>query len=155
MGKMGFALFVILVLGASGALTAQQQESPSWLADPNTGCRVWDNYPAPDDRAEWSGPCVSGYAEGKGTLKWFSKGVNYEIDTGQFLRGKLQGHGTSDIFASAEHFEGEFSDNRPNGFGTLTNKKSAETISGNWANGCFNDGTRKAHFWQDAAVCGM
>lgn len=158
MQKTAFALFVSLMAGACGMLPAQQQQSPSWVADPNSGCRVWDNYPEPDDRAEWSGPCVNGYAEGTGTLKWFSKGVNYEIDTGQFVAGKMQGHGTSDIFASgqlSQHFEGEFSQNRPNGLGTLTDKKSGQSDSGNWVNGCFNDGTRRAHFWQDAASCGM
>jgi hypothetical protein len=27
----------------------------SWLLDPQTGCRLWDWHPAPEDTATWSG----------------------------------------------------------------------------------------------------
>ncbi|MGA3334820.1 MAG: hypothetical protein ABSC62_11730 [Terracidiphilus sp.] len=153
MRRIALSAFVFCMAGAFGALAAQQLP-PGWIADPTTGCRVWDNFPLPDDRAEWAGPCVNGYAEGVGTLKWFSKGANYEIDAGQFAAGKMQGHGTSDEVSSGEHFEGEFDQNRPNGFGTLTNKSTGQVYSGTWVNGCFNDGVRKAHFWQTAEACG-
>jgi hypothetical protein len=153
MRRIALLALAFCMAGAFGALAAQQLPA-GWVADPTTGCRVLDNYPAPDDRIGWAGPCVNGYAEGVGTQKWFSKGANYETITGQFVGGKVQGHGTVDEVLTGKHFEGEFAQNRPDGFGTLTLKSTGQVYTGNWVNGCFNDGVRKAHFFQTAEACG-
>jgi hypothetical protein len=51
-------------------------QPPGWIADSQSGCRAWNDDPNADDRIAWSGPCVAGYAHGKGALKWFSGGKN-------------------------------------------------------------------------------
>jgi hypothetical protein len=51
-----------------------QQMAPGWIADPRTGCRMWDNYLSPTDRIAWDGPCVGGYGEGRGVLHFLIEG---------------------------------------------------------------------------------
>ena len=143
-----WALAAVIVAGAVTSAAA----APGWIADPKTGCRAWDNYPNPDDRIQWSGPCVNGFADGEGTLRWFSKGDNYETDVGHYTRGKIAGHARAD--AGRGQFEGAFSDNRPNGQGVFR-AKSGEVFSGRWVAGCFNEGGRKARFFATDAACGL
>jgi hypothetical protein len=136
-----------LVLGVPVLAFAQGQ----WVAD-RSGCRAWDNYPDPDDRIEWNGGCRDGYLDGQGTLRWIAKGENYETATGEFKHGMLEGHGVVD--AKRGRFEGEFRGNRPNGNGTF-NAKNGEAYSGNWTNGCFQQGNRLTTFYTNARECGF
>ena len=136
---------------AASAVTAASA-APGWIADPKTGCRVWNNFPNPDDRVRWTGPCDKGFAEGDGTLRWFSKDRNYETDVGHFAIGKINGHARVDD--DHGHFEGTFLNNQPNGQGTLTDK-NGDVFSGRWVAGCFNEGGRKASFFTTDAACGL
>src|SRR5215813_12975463 len=45
-----------------------------WLLDPQSGCRMWDWHPAPDDTSTWTGACPAGRKEGRGVVQWFEHG---------------------------------------------------------------------------------
>src|SRR5262245_30258121 len=45
-----------------------------WLFDTQTGCRLWDWHPAPEDTATWTGACPAGRNEGRGVVQWFEHG---------------------------------------------------------------------------------
>ncbi len=146
---LAFAIF----LSAACLPAWGQQRTAGWIADPQSGCRAWNPSPAPDDVINWQGPCVDGYIEGNGTLRWYSKGQNYETDQGQFHRGKLNGHAVL-RFAQGMTFEGEFQDQVPNGQGTLRTSKG-EVYSGKWTRGCFNEGDRQMAYQVSRASCGF
>ena len=133
-----------LILLAALASTAHAQETDSrWIADPS-GCQFWDPAPLPDETVRWSGRCAGGYAEGHGTLTWYSRGLLYETDVADFAHGKLNGHGSL-RFTSGQSFDGQFRDQRPNGQGTLRTNYG-EVFSGTWTEGCYWDGKRRAQY---------
>jgi hypothetical protein len=127
------------------APAAQAQEFGSkWIADAHSGCRMWDPTPLPDEIIRWSGRCVGGYGEERGTLEWYSRGVLFETDVADFVRGKLNGHGNL-RFTEGGEFDGQFRDQKPNGPGTY-HTVDGRTYSGDWKDGCFRDGKRRANF---------
>ena len=134
--------FAVTVVGVNAAAWAQQPQG-GWIADPKTGCRVWNNYPRPDDRITYEGHCVGGFADGQGVTNWFSKGKNYEKDIGEFKKGKMDGH--IKMTDESGTFDGQFRDQKPNGFGTFK-ANDGEVFSGQWIEGCFNDGKRRAQY---------
>jgi hypothetical protein len=96
-----------------------------------------------------------------GALEWQRGGKTYERDEGQWRGGRQisgsqvwpggqydgqfadslpNGRGVL-IFGDAR-YEGLFVNGKPNGKGTLTNPSGS--FDGNWADGCFNDGKRRA-----------
>lgn len=128
-------------------------QPPGWIADSRTGCQAWNDDPNSDDSISWSGPCVNGYAHGKGTLQWFSGGKNYETDDGEFRNGRMNGFGTV-AFPNGMRFEGEFRDGKPDGKGTLRSGRG-ELFSGTWSKGCFDDNGRRAYFVATPKDCGF
>jgi hypothetical protein len=146
---------LVLCLGISIPARAQEEDQAKpaeWIADPRTGCKVWNNYPQDGDEISWDGPCVDGLAHGKGVLRWFADGENYETDEGEFRRGKMHGH----VIARDDTgtFEGEFRDNKPDGRGTLRTSDGDE-FTGIWKKGCFQDGDRRALFYTTPEECGF
>lgn len=141
-----------ICLGIGVAAQAQEDRPPGWIADPRTDCKVWNNYPQDDDEIEWTGPCVNGMAHGKGLLRWFSNGEEYEVDEGEFREGKLNGHAIARDDTGT--FEGAFRDNKPNGQGTLRTTDGDE-FTGIWRKGCFRDGERRAVFYATPEECGF
>jgi hypothetical protein len=140
MHDMTKSCFAAALMTLAAALPAHAQAG--WMADRQSGCRVWNPNPEPDEHIEWKGPCAEGFAEGKGTLRWFSKGKPYETDEGEFRKGKLNGFATL-TWSNGRHFEGLWRDQKPNGKGTLT-LPNGEVFSGDWQNGCFTQGSRHA-----------
>jgi TIR domain/F5/8 type C domain len=58
---------------------------------------VWNNYPSPEDEAEWSGAVdESGYATGQGTLSWFKRARLTSLYTGTMVAGKFNGNVIND-----------------------------------------------------------
>jgi hypothetical protein len=49
-------------------------ESGTWLFDTETGCRMWDWHPDPEDIATWTGACPAGLKEGPGVVQWLEHG---------------------------------------------------------------------------------
>jgi len=76
-----------------------------------------------------------------------SSGARYE---GDFKNDVLEGQGTFTL-ADGRRFTGTLAHGYANGQGTLVDPSG--TYTGNWVEGCFNDGKRKASFGVDPATC--
>ncbi len=63
-----------------------------WVADSH-GCKVANPQPQPIESISWSGRCKDGFADGAGTVRWFSEGKSNGITSGTFKQGKLVGKG--------------------------------------------------------------
>ncbi len=71
---------------------------------------IWNNYPRPDDEAFWSGGHdANGYAEGQGTLRWYTRGRFVTEYVGRMVHGKLDGP-VKNTDASGKRFHGTFID---------------------------------------------
>jgi hypothetical protein len=148
----GSIVFTVLLTLSAEQATAQTRQ-PGWTVDAQSGCRVWNPSPEPEDSIKWQGPCVNGFADGKGVLRWYSIGNHYETDEGEFREGKLNGFAIL-TWTSGRRFEGMWRDQKPNGQGTLRTS-DGEVYTGEWRNGCFKQGSRLAV--QDATMqeCGF
>ena len=141
----------LLALAMLFALPAwAQTPKGGWIADPHTGCRVWDASPEPNETITWSGSCKDGLAQGRGTLQWVQNGTPLERDEGEWRDGKLNGHGT-EVFPDGTRFDGEWRDGKSNGVGQLVGPRG--TYKGVWADGCFRDGKKRASIGVDLASC--
>lgn len=95
-----------------------------FIADPASGCKVWNSNPNAGETIRYEGACVDGYAQGKGEVSWFVDGRKMEVDTGSFARGQLEGRASLVFFCGDEgRFDGVFRDGKKNGAGVETNKK--------------------------------
>jgi hypothetical protein len=110
-------------LGIGVALMATtglaQQDPKDWISDPKTGCKVYEPSPEAGLSFSWSGPCVNGVAQGKGTLQWFVNGKPDGNYIGEMARGMLNGQGVRN-FPSGDRFEGQYRDNVRTGRGIYT-----------------------------------
>src|SRR5262245_42312357 len=95
-----------ITLAFIGTAEAQPPQ-PAWIADPKTGCQVWNERPKPNQTISWVGPCVGGRAEGQGTLQWFRDGWPGNRYEGEYRDGKPNGRGVL-TYASGDRYEGEF-----------------------------------------------
>ena len=92
----------------------------SWLSDPVTGCAIWTaGDDAADEGAMWTGACINGEANGRGTLVfWDDQGFEARYD-GDVLNGRAEGSGT--VWARNEDgtgldiYEGSFRSGQPDG----------------------------------------
>jgi hypothetical protein len=92
------------------------QPQGDWIADPRTGCKVWDPYPSPGHSITWTGDCANWLAQGHGILQWFNDGRPGERDEGEFQDGKQQGRGIR-VFSNGSRYEGDFANGRREGYG--------------------------------------
>ena len=88
------------------------------MVDQKTGCRIWDDLPAPNEVVSWSGDCKGGYAEGRGTAQWIIKGKFVDRYDGEMRAGKMIGAGTLS-FPNGMRYEGTFKDGNFHGHGRL------------------------------------
>ncbi len=129
-------LAALAALLAAGGAAAEQP-----VADPATGCRIWDQYPDARKTIRWSGACRDGFAEGPGVLEWAYSGRPDGRAHGTFLDGRLDGraqvewrdgrrmdgtfrHGRAEgqgtfVWPDGRRYTGEWRDDRRTGFGTL------------------------------------
>jgi hypothetical protein len=107
--RLAAIIAALLVAGLAVAAQAAQERA-RWMADPATGCKVWDPLPQPHETVRWTGPCKNGLAEGDGTVQWFERGK------------------------PGDHYTGAYRHGRPNGFGVLT-FSNGKTVRGEWDNG--------------------
>ena len=142
-----------------------------WIADAKSGCKVWNPQPSGGEAVHWAGACKDGFADGKGVLEWLRGGNAYERDEGSWRGGKQTGegaqtwpggqykgefsesmpHGKGVLTAGDARYQGAFLNGKPNGKGVLTN--ASGTFDGTWADGCFNDGKRRASFGGSVQSC--
>jgi hypothetical protein len=127
-----------------------QSAKGGWIADPLSGCRVWDSSPSPNETITWSGSCTNGLAQGPGSLQWVQNGTPMERDAGEWRDGKLNGHGTV-VFPDGTRFDGEWREGRANGMGHLVGPKGS--YKGVWADGCFNNGKKRASIGVELTSC--
>src|SRR5437762_8118023 len=71
--RAGMIALAALALAAL-APTMGQGAEPGWTADPQTGCRVWNGAPQPNETISWSGRCRNGLAQGPGVVQWLEDG---------------------------------------------------------------------------------
>jgi len=145
--------FVALLLAAAAPCHAQSESQANWIADPRTGCVVWDPSPTAGETVSWSGPCVGGKAQGKGVLQWYVNGQAHDRVEGEYRGGIKNGYATV-AFASGLRFQGTFKDGKAHGEGTRTGADGV-VYSGQWTNGCFKQGDRWAVMGTSAEECGF
>jgi hypothetical protein len=104
------------------------------------GVFIW----ADGDRYE--GSFVNDAPHGHGVFVWH-RGDRYE---GDFRAGKRTGHGVA-IFVNGARFDGQWRDGKPNGSGIYV--IGSDRFSGNWTEGCFKDGSRRAFVAVTASAC--
>jgi hypothetical protein len=158
-------------LSACLLVAARNAYAGEWIADAQSGCRVWDPNPQLTETVAWSGSCANGLAEGPGTVQWLKGSVAIETDQGEWRDGRQAGKGTQTWptghyegeLADGEpngrgvltlqklRYEGEFRDSRPNGIGSLT--EGGDTVQGVWKDGCLQGGGRKASIGIPLSAC--
>lgn len=99
----------ILCLAFQSAAQTDDQTPPRWIADPKTGCKIWDPAPEPHESVHWSGPCKDGFAQGRGTLQWTVNGKPGDRYDGEYQHGKRNGHGVV-TDTDGNRIEGEWHD---------------------------------------------
>jgi len=92
-GLCVITLAVVLSISAQSLAQAKDQAPPSWIADPKTGCKIWNPAPQPHESIQWSGHCTDGLAQGEGTLQWIENGKKGDRYVGEYQDGKRNGHG--------------------------------------------------------------
>jgi hypothetical protein len=128
------ACVLSLALGAVAVRAAE----PGWIADSKSGCKIYNAVPRPNESISWDGPCVNGIAQGHGTLQWIENRRNGEREEGDFVDGKMNGHGVS-MWPNGSRYEGDFVDSRFSGHGIWT------WSNGNRYEGDFVDGKFGGH----------
>lgn len=99
----------IQLLALFSFFTYQLAFSQQYIADPKTGCKVWDVSYATDHGISWTGACKNGLAHGNGSLTWFIKGKEVASYTGQMGKGLQNGYGIFSFTDGAKK-EGYFGD---------------------------------------------
>lgn len=122
------SLLIVLLVAAAPAAA----QTPGWIADARTGCKVWNARPYPGDTIFWNGSCSNGLAQGPGVLQWLVNGEPTERYEGEFSGGMPNGHAVYTA-PNGDRYEGEWRDDQKNGRGIFT-----------WANGTRYDG-----YWRD------
>jgi hypothetical protein len=142
------------------ASAASPANAGAWVTDAKSGCQVWNPNPQLQETAAWSGSCLNGRAEGRGTVRWLKDDQATETDEGEWRGGRQVGKGTQSW--STGRYEGELSDGEPNGRGVLTLQKlrydgefrngkpngagtltaNGEAVQGAWKDGCLQGGRR-------------
>jgi len=153
------------------AAFAQSVQSGDFIADVNSGCKVWNPHPQSNESVKWSGSCANGFAQGRGNLQWLRNNKPYEKDEGEWNEGRQVGIGTQDWFSGrfngellngephgrgimtlrTGRYEGEFRNGKPNGYGTVTDLSGV--FKGTWKEGCLLGDKRKIAFSVPTATC--
>jgi hypothetical protein len=123
-----------------------------WVADGKTGCKIWDAVPDPEEKISWSGECVDGMAEGKGTLQFFIGSTPAARYEGDMRNGRADGHGTH-VDPDGARYEGQWRNNAADGFGVYT--RDGKRHEGTWANGCLKQGPDEVTVGVTRESCGF
>ena len=116
MRRIALTLFLFVAAPIRADAQKQIEIMLHWITDSH-GCKVWDSLPSANESVSWSGPCVDGYAEGKGTLSWFISGQPYGTYEGELKGGHYDGEGTQ-IWRTGARYTGKWKADRAHGYGT-------------------------------------
>lgn len=108
-------------------------DTGDWLFDTQTGCRMWDWHPEPEDKAVWKGACHAGLPNGLGEAQWFEHGQPIDRFVGTYRNGKREGRGEY-AWNDKVRFEGNYADDVPQGQGVV--RIDGVVLSGDWSKGC-------------------
>jgi hypothetical protein len=167
---VGKALLASAMWLSCSAADAQSQAG-DFVADANSGCKVWNPHPQSNESVIWSGGCVNGLAQGPGILQWLHHDKPYEKDQGEWNEGRQSGRGSQDwssgrydgelvdgepqgrgvLTLQSARYEGEFRDGKPNGSGTVTRLDGV--FKGTWKDGCLDGDKRKIAFSVPSSTC--
>jgi len=151
--------------------SAMAAHAGDWSRDGIGGCRIWNPHPQGNETSHWSGACVGGFAEGRGTVQWSVSNRVIESDEGNWSSGRQSGQGAQVwptgrydgeladgepnghgvLVSRGARYEGDFRGGKPNGIGTLS--QGGDTFRGVWSDGCFHDGARKISFGVPLSEC--
>ncbi len=137
--------FLVLVLAVLAIPAAAQ--TPGWLTDAKTGCKMWVRSTEHLSGFTWTGACVDGLVSGPGDFTLTLNGAVIWTGTNGFVKGKREGHG---IIKSTDgySFESEYRDGVPDGH-------TVERLpSGDYFDGEFHSGGRNGpgtFVWHDGA----
>lgn len=98
-------------------LTSVNAFAGEWIADPDTGCQVWNPAPSPGESIKWSGACSNNIATGNGTVQWYLNGKPGLRQEGEFRDGKLNGKGMVTAANGLDWYKGDFVDSKQTGKG--------------------------------------
>ena len=154
------AVAVLVRLAMAGTAFAQAAATPApaldaltgWVADPKTGCKIWDAAPDPAEKITWSGKCEDGMADGDGTLQFYignDPAARYE---GEMRNGRSDGHGVN-VEPDGTRYEGGWRNNAANGQGVYT--KAGVRYEGMWFNGCLKQGEAELTVGVSNDSCGF
>lgn len=146
-------LVTILVTALLATGAAQAQQKAGWIADPKTGCKVWNENPIANEFISWSGPCVGGIANGNGILQWYANNQPTDRYDGDLGNGRENGQGTY-FWPEGARYTGDWKDGKAHGFGMRVNKEGRE-FTGQWVNGCFEKDGQRAWVGVERADCGF
>jgi hypothetical protein len=146
--RLGAAVVAISFVAHVAIATDSPQ--PGWVADPKSGCRVWNPNPEENEAITWSGGCRNGVAEGHGVLQWFHNKRPTTRYEGELRDGKADGRG---LLTKREgiRYDGEWQDFKANGLGHFV-APHYEYI-GVWSGGCARDGEKRIGVGRDASTC--
>jgi hypothetical protein len=122
-----------------------------WLFDTETGCRMWDWHPEPEDKAVWNGACRAGQPNGPGEAQWTEHGRPIDRFVGIYRDGKREGLGSyrwNDVVS----FEGNYADDVPHGSGTV--RIAGTVLTGQWRRGCLTTDGKTVAIGVPRAACG-
>ena len=130
MRRLVFAAMLLAPLGATAQTPVAAPGQPGWTPA-GKECFVWNQNPAKDETAEWTGPCEQQHATGKGVLVWRLGNVQQRYD-GEMRDGRLNGRGIYS-FGDGGRYEGQFKDDQFDGIGTLID--GSNRYDGGWKAG--------------------
>ena len=126
-------------------------ESGDWLLDTETGCRMWDWHPEPEDKAVWTGACRAGLPNGQGQAQWYEHGRPIDRFVGTYRNGKREGAGDY-IWNDTVRFQGSYANDLPQGQGVL--RIDDVVLSGEWNKGCLTKGSKVVAIGVPRSSCG-
>ncbi len=148
MAKILGVLVAALVAWGSAA---QAEEQGRWQQLKNKeNCAVWNAGLHAKSTVTWSGVCVNGKAQGRGTQVWrYLEDGDWKENkyTGDLKDGKSHGRGVFE-WASGDRYEGDWKDGKFNGRGVLV------FANGDRYEGDYRDGKehgRGVYVWADGA----
>ncbi|MEM7186910.1 MAG: 5'/3'-nucleotidase SurE [Bacteroidota bacterium] len=110
-------------------------EAAGWLTNANGDCKFYTNINSEHRSFDWTGACMDGMIHGEGKLSVYEDNRKLYDYQGLATEGKLNGQGSMRWAFDGDIYEGEFIDNRLNGYGKFYNDDGDhyEGYFDNWA----------------------
>ncbi len=80
------------LVALSGGLVQAADPASEWLADANSGVRIWNPVSVPGETVRWEGARQDDKASGPGVAVWYAEGEEREQAAGEWGGGRLNGH---------------------------------------------------------------